>query len=295
MNLTLLATLPNIHHMGEIIKIFQCPEVSEVRYNTGTSDLMSIEETLEQLGKFEKLHNKKVWIDLKGRQLRITKWADPFYDVIELNHEINLPYPAKIIFRNGTTSQVIKVQGNKIIVSPIPKEAVGSGQSINILSKDLKIEGYLTDKDYEVLRCCKKMGFKNIMASFVENFSDLSDILNILPDANIICKIESLKGMQFVTENKGIPLMAARDDLFIESGQNNNILQLLKIIIASDSNAICASRIFSSLKKQERPDLADYSDVELMQNLGYKRFMLDDNISHYHFNQAISAWKEVIQ
>ena len=34
-------------------------------------------------------YSKDIWLDLKGRQLRIAKWADPLYEAIELNHNID--------------------------------------------------------------------------------------------------------------------------------------------------------------------------------------------------------------
>jgi len=293
--ISLIATLPNINYKDKIIRILECPYVSEVRYNTGTNDLMSVQETLNILKMLTDTFKKKIWIDLKGRQLRIVKWADPLYDVVELNHDIEIQYPATIIFRNGCTSKIIRTRNNKIIVDPIPKEAVGAGQSVNVLAKDLQINGYLTDKDIELLEYCKQIGLNSIMASFVEQLSDLNDITSILPDADIVCKIESLKGLKFILENPGLSLMAARDDLFIETGQNYDILDALKRIILMDNNAICASRIFSSLKRRATPELSDYSDLELMQLMGYKRFMLDDTISYHHFDEAIASWEKVLK
>lgn len=294
-DLTLIATLPSINYKDKIIKILECPYVSEVRYNTGINDLMDVKEIISILKMLQENYRKKIWIDLKGRQLRIVKWADPLYEAIELNHDIDIQYPATIIFRNGTTSQIVKTRKNKIIVDPIPKEALGAGQSVNISAKELEIKGYLTEKDIEVLTCCKKFNLSNIMASFVEKLTDLSDIATILPNANINCKIESLKGIKFFLEHPGLSLMAARDDLFIETGQDNTILGYLQNIIASDSNAICASRIFASLKSKNVPNLSDYSDLQLMRNFGYKRFMLDDTISNHYFDQAIDSWKKVLK
>ena len=294
-NLKLIATLPNINYKDKIARIMDCHFIEEVRYNTGTNDLLSIEESLTILKVLQESYGKKVWLDLKGRQLRIVKWADPLYDAIELNHDIEVQYPATMIFRNGCSSEIVRTRGNKVIVSPAPKEAVGAGQAVNVLARDLEIKGYLTDKDKEVLQVCNEVGLNNIMASFVQELSDIDDITSILPDANVICKIESLKGLKFMLENPGLSLMAARDDLFVEMGGSAGILSSLKDIVESDPNAICASRIFASLKRRETPELSDYSDLELMRNMGYKNFMLDDTISHHYFDHAISSWKKVLK
>lgn len=291
-DLKLIATLPNINFKKEIIRILESDEVDEARYNTGSTSLLSSIETLNILKELENKYKKRIWIDLKGRQLRIIKWADPLYDVIELNHPIDIEYPAKAIFRGGSESEVVRTRGNKIAVWPLPKEALGAGQSINVIAKSMDIKGYLVQKDIEYLKLCKEIGINNIMASYVERKEDLDEIKSYLPDANIVSKIESLKGIKFILENEGLQLMAARDDLYIESGRNSSIIPLLKTIIDRDKNAICASRIFSSLKKNSYPELSDYSDLELMTNMGYKNFMLDDTISQYHFDSAVKAWKE---
>ena len=89
--------------------------------------------------------------------------------------------------------------------------------------------------------------------------------------------------------------MAARDDLYLQCLENNNdMLCYLKKIIERDSEAICASRIFLSLERSKTVSFADFTDLELMYNLGYRKFMLCDNICNYSFESAIKAWEEFI-
>lgn len=294
-DISLIATLPNLNFKDKVVQILTNPYISEVRYNTGINELQTSLEIMQLLKHIEITYKKKIWIDLKGRQLRITKWADPLYEAIELNHDIELTYPAKVIFRDGSSSEIVRTRQNKILVNPPPKEAVGNGQSINIIAKDLDIKGYLTPKDEEILKLCQQLEFNNIMASFVEQISDISDIISILPNANVIAKIESLKGLKFILEHSNISLMAARDDLFTELEFKYEIIEYLKQIIKIDSNAICASKIFSSLKSNKQISLSDYSDLELMYLLGYRKFMLDDTISNYYFEPAITAWKGFVK
>ena len=72
------------------------------------------------------------------------------------------------------------------------------------------------------------------------------------------------------------------------------LVRYLKNIISKDNGAICASKIFSSLEKRREVDFSDFADLELMYNLGYKKFMLCDNICNYKFEKAIKAWEEFI-
>ena len=133
----LIATLPSLSNLRNVEKVIMNPNITEVRFNTGVNTIYSPEETLEILKGLCSRYNKKLWIDIKGRQLRVAKWADPLYECIELNHPIQIEYPAKISFRNGDTVNITHVKGNKIYVDPLPKEALGAGQSVNISSEYL--------------------------------------------------------------------------------------------------------------------------------------------------------------
>lgn len=291
---TLIATLPSMNNLKKVIEIFKNPYISEVRFNTGVAISTTIDETLSLLKQLSTDYKKKLWIDIKGRQLRVSKWADPLYSCIELNHDIEVSYPAKVYFRNGDNCNITHINKNKLYVDPLPRHALGAGQSVNIIAKSVMINGYLTEKDKQYLEACKKLKLTNIMASFVETFEDLAEILKIIPQANIVSKIESLKGIEFISKYNVPNLMAARDDLFIECEQSYKILSYLSTIIEKDKNAICASRIFSSLENKETVDMCDFADLTLMYNLGYKKFMLCDNVCNYAFNKAIKGWKEFI-
>ncbi|MDR0979400.1 MAG: hypothetical protein LBL91_05730 [Lachnospiraceae bacterium] len=291
---TLIATLPNLANAEMVRNVLSCPDISEARINTGVSTLMSVDEVVATLKKLSTEYSKRIWVDLKGRQLRIARWADPRYEAIELNHQVEVVYPAKIYFRNGGCRNILRTRGNQILVDSPPQEAVGAGQSVNIIAKELDVIGYLTELDKQYLEAMSRQEMNGVFASFVERLEDLSDIAAIMPKAEIVSKIESLKGIELITKNRIGTLMAARDDLYLESGQNYSMLKHLETIIENDSNAICASRIFTSLEKREHVDLADFSDLTLMYNLGYRRFMLCDNICNYHFNEAICAWREFL-
>lgn len=279
----------------DLSKILANKYVSAVRFNTGVETYETVNETLNILRKATEFFKKELWIDIKGRQLRVVKWADPMYSCIELNHKVDILYPAQIYFRNSDKVNITHVKnGNKIFIDPLPRQALGAGQSVNIIAKDITIDGYLTNKDKEFLKLCKEKGINNIMASFVEEYNDLIQIKKYLPSANIISKIESLKGIEFILKNRVSGLMAARDDLYLESGQGYKMLKYLRMIISKDKNAICASKIFTSLEKRNRVDFSDFADLELMYNLGYRKFMLCDNVSNYAFEKAIDAWEEFI-
>lgn len=287
----LIVTLPSLNNKEKVEAVFACPQVAEVRFNTGAVCPMPPSMAVHFLQELSKKYHKKVWIDLKGRQLRIKEWGAPMFSCIKLNHEIELDGKARIYLRNGEWCNIMQVIDNyKLFVDPLPRHAVGAGQSVNIIGGNVRIKGYLTETDKQYIEAAKNFGIKSFMLSFVEDFNDIAEVLSLAPESELVLKIESEKGMDFVKmAPPGARYMAARDDLYIQTGLS--MMGHLKDIIEKDKTAICASRIFMSLEKGDVPDFSDYEDLEFMYGMGYTEFMLCDNISNYHFPQAVEAWK----
>jgi len=293
----LIATLPAVHQTELLEKIISHSLIGGVRYNTGLRSPFPPKETLQRIVDLTKEYDKKLWVDLKNRQLRIVHWAVPNYGKIILNHEIEVDCPCRVYFRGNEWSEVKVVRGNVIYVDPPPRHAVGEGQAINIHGNNLRVKGFLTDEDCAYLDAARELGIDNFMLSFVEGADDLIQVLGIFgQSAHLALKIESQKGVDFV--NSGFPfsrhtLVAARDDLMINIGENKaKILPVLMQIILRDPEAIVASRIFSGLETNGSVSMGDFSDVKLMQMIGYKNFMLSDGISQFHFDEAVKAWED---
>jgi pyruvate kinase len=300
----LIATIPPVHQERLLTQIIQHPLVDEVRYNTGVASAYPPKETLIRILALTERYEKKLWVDLKGRQLRITNWAVPNYGKIELNHEIEVDCPAKVYFRGNDFSELKVVRGNVIYVDPPPRYAVGSGQAINIQGNNLKINGYFTQEDLAYITASSELGINNFMLSFVEDLSDVKEFQSIWQklsssrEANLVLKIESIKGLNFLDNIDfntilNCSLMAARDDLMINIGDNKaKILTALRKVIEKDPNSIVASRIFSGLESANVVSIGDLADLALMSSMGYKRFMLSDGICSQHFDKAIQAWSD---
>jgi pyruvate kinase len=135
------------------------------------------------------------------------------------------------------------------------------------------------------------------MLSFVEQPADLDEVRALDPDSRLILKIESQQGLAY-TAHDYIPgrdgsLMAARDDLMVNIGENkSSILKALELIVAKDPEAIAASHIFNSLSTIGYLAVADISDLRLLHDMGYRNFMLSDEVSHRCFDQAVKAWQD---
>lgn len=298
---TLIATLPPVYREELLERMIREESVGEVRYNTGMTSPFSAEETLGRIAEICDAHEKPLWIDIKGRQLRVTEWAKPDYARIVLNHEIELDGPAVAVFRDGTEAQIKFAQGNVIYLDGAPKHAVGAGQSLNVLGL-ATVKGYLTDTDKEYIRAARTLGIKQFMLSFVESESDVKEATDCFgsddpPEFGL--KIESDRGLKFAHEWIPGPvrtrLIAARDDLYTNTGaERADILDSLEMIVARDPAAIVASRLLLSLEGEGDVSIADLSDVELMKRMGYRSFMLSDEICHRHFDEAIRIWSSLL-
>ncbi len=293
-----IATLPAVHQDTLLEEIISHPLIQGVRYNTGLASAYPAKETLERILVLTERHNKRLWVDLKGRQLRIVQWAVPNYGKIILNHELEVDCPACVFFRGSEWSEVKVVRGNAIYIDPPPPHAVGEGQAINIHGNNLKIKGYLIEQDKEYIKASRELRVNDYMISFVECEEDMVEVAVLNPEARMVLKIESPKGLDFIdsmatTTFEKHPIMAARDDLMINIGSNKvEMLLALQRIIQRDPGAILASRIFSGLETGGSVSLADISDLRLMHLMGYKHFMLSDGICERHFKEAMKVWQD---
>ncbi len=308
----LIVSVPQVHQQDLLKEIISCPGVDAVRYNTGMRSAYSPDETVKRLKLACDKASMPLYLDLKGKQLRVVRWANLPDGPIILNHNIKTKLPAKVYFRGDERpcNLIEVVNGNEIFVDPLPSQPVGEGQAVNIISNSLEIEGSLLPVDYKFVEAGVKYGVTRFMLSFVESLDDglelkkaIRDCLpaskKSLKDFEIRLKIESEAGVKFVQEVNDFELTpyrleAARDDLMIHIGVTN-MLKALKEIIKKDPQAICASRLLMGLKEGE-VSMADVSDLELMYRLGYKGFMLSDTISRLHFRQAVefyTKWSRV--
>lgn len=297
----LISTLPSAHKVDLIERMYSHPSIDGARYNVAVRTTHTPLAVLSYLQKIAEKYKKELWIDLKGRQLRINKWADPTYGDIELNHELEVDLPAKVFFRGNEWSNLVAVEGNRIVVDPDPRHAIGAGQAINIIGKNLKIKGnYLTKTDEQFIEAAKRLNIHKYMLSFVEQEADLQTVRSLDPDSSLVLKIESSKGLTYIAQSytggRHGNLMAARDDMMINIGDNKvEMLNALEFIIQKDRDAIVASHIFTSLSTLGYLTMADISDLKLLHNIGYKHFMFSDDVSHRCFDEAIKTWQDFWQ
>lgn len=264
-------------HADFLEEVARHPVVGGLRLNT----VMPIKGTAKAVLRRLAGLDQPLWIDLKGRQLRVAQAAVPPFTEVRLSHRIRVDTPAVALFKNGTQqTRVLEVDGDRLILEDGPRCVLGPGESVNIPCSSLRIEGVLTDRDREYVEAAKALGLHDYMLSFVESPEDVSAVKELDPDARIVSKIESRKGMGFVREH-GCDhgrLMAARGDLFLELRRPHHLLEALRSIVAADPDAIVASRICASLAWDPEPAAQDITDVACLLLLGYRHLMLGDEV-----------------
>ncbi len=290
----LIATLPLLPRYR--YDIARHPLVDQLRYNTVMPLDVDIDRAVSEL--INVAESKPLWLDLKTRQLRITRFAYLPYSFVELSHQISVELPCALYFKDCVAEINSITDGNRLILSERPIRTVGAGEPVNILDPSLEIKGFLTDQDREFVRAAASQGLHNYMLSFVERKDDIEEILALDSNARMVAKIESARGLDFVEEcaraYPSVQLMAARDDLYINMGDDKaEILQALLHILKHDKNAIAASRILTSLLDSPTVSMGDISDLYMLTLMGYSSFMLSDEICRIRdvFKRVIGTYE----
>lgn len=264
-------------HADFLEEVARHPLVCGLRLNTVMPIRGTITDTLARLASL----GQPLWIDLKGRQLRVAEAAVPPFTAVRLSHRIRVKTPAVALFGNGKEeARILEVDGDRLILEDGPRRVLGPGESVNIPCASLAIEGQLTDRDREYVLAAKELGLHRFMLSFVEGPEDVEAVKALDPDAQVVSKIESLAGLDAVRRHGAAlgRLMAARGDLYLELRRPHHLLGALRTIVQSDPDAIVASRIFDSLAWEPEPASQDITDAAYLIASGYRTLMLGDEV-----------------
>jgi|SRR5581483_4041204 len=263
-------------------------DIAGIRMNTAMVDLDSLDA---EFGIATKIPNSvPLWFDVKGRQLRVTEVFEfPDHLELKINHPIEIPamrYRAiPVLFKAGSDHCLLSEikDNNHLIFHGGPEWRVKVGESLHVRDKSFKSFGP-TFLDFEKKKIEKalKAGIKRYYLSYVESQKDVDEFIELVgKDAEIILKIESLKGLEYVSKFKkkdNLTLMAARGDLYVEIDKPHDIIAALKLIINKDSEAIVGSRIFLSVVKDAVPECCDFLELAWLHEHGYYRMLLCDEI-----------------
>lgn len=273
MNVRAIVTTPP--YATFLDEVARHPLVCGFRLNTVMPLRGGPAEALERLRAF----GQPLWVDLKGRQLRVVGAAIPPYTEIRLSHPIRVETPVDAFFSDGNEhARVAAVNGDRLILEDGPRRLIGPGESVNIVHPSLQIEGTLTETDRAYLAAMREAGLRRVMISYVESPADVEEVRDLLPGAEVMLKIETQRGLEYARKygSSHGRLVAARGDLYVEVLRPHRVIGALRDIITADPEAVVASRIFDSLGHIPVPVSADIGDAAFLLSLGYRTFMLGD-------------------
>lgn len=273
MKIRVIATAPP--YAGFLDEVARHPLVCGFRLNTVMPVRGGPAEALERLRAFE----QPLWVDLKGRQLRVVGAAIPPYTEVRISHPVRVDTPVDAFFSDGSECvQVVDVDGDRLILADGPRRLIGPGESVNIVHPSLRIEGTLTGTDRAYLAAMQELGLRRVLLSYVETASDVEEVRALLPNADVMLKIETQRGLDYARQHGAAQgrLVAGRGDLFVEVLRPHRIVGALRDIIAADPQAVVASRVLDSLAHHPVPASADIGDVAFLLGLGYRTFLLGD-------------------
>jgi hypothetical protein len=285
MKTELLATLwPSFPHYS---RFANDERLSGIRLN---SAMLSNPELDKEIGviRSQPATSAPLFFDVKGRQPRIVE-VIPNKDHLDLrlNHAIACETPSVVLFKAGLDAAVLdhlEEGGQRLVFRGGPRYNVLSGESLYVRDPNLKILGDLIiPEEVTKIEKCVKAGFKQWFLSYVEEERDVDQFLELAgKDAEVWLKIESMKGLQYVSEKfkkrDNLTLVAARGDLYVEIDKPHQIASALRLIVAKDPLACVGSRILLSVSESPVPSCADFIELEWLHDIGYRRFMLCDEI-----------------
>jgi pyruvate kinase len=257
------------------------PLVCGLRLNTVMPLADPIPTVLERLAGL----GPPLWVDLKGRQLRVVEAAVPPFTAVRISHRIRVHTPADAFFDDGRQhARIAAVDGDRLILEDGPRRVIGPGESVNIVHPSLRIEGavegILTATDREYLAAMRELGLRRVMLSYVERPEDAAEVRDLLPDAELLLKIETRRGLGFARAHRATlgHLVAARGDLYVEVLEPHRLIGAVRTVLAADPDAVVASRLFPSLSRHPVPEAPDLGDAAFLMALGYRTFLLGDDV-----------------
>ncbi len=282
----LLATLwPSFPHYERFV---QDGRLSGIRLN---SAMMSNPELDKELGVIRDMKDRQkvdLYFDVKARQPRVIEVLDNDDHLdLRLNHAVEVSDCSVVIFKGGVDHAVLdhlEEGGRRLVFKGGPRYKVKVGESLYLRDPNLRILGDLfTPEEKLKIAKCRKAGFKKWFLSYVEQQSDIDEFLELAgQDSEVWLKIESMPGLEFVhsqfKKKDNLILVAARGDLYVEIDRPHRIAQALKLIVDKDPEACAASRLLLSIVEGPVPSCADFLEMQWLFDVGYRRFMLCDEL-----------------
>lgn len=286
----LLVTMcPSFAHFN---KFANDSRVNSIRFNSAMITLPELDKELALLT--QNPPTAPVYYDVKGRQMRILNVETVNGNlVLTINHPIKVKTPCVVLFKAGADVGLLNSvsdHGYKLTFKGGPQYKLVPGESLYIreesfrnLRGSTKEDNVFTELERQKIEKVKAAGINKWFLSYVENQYDVDLFREMVgKDAEIWLKIESVEGLKYVNntfkKEDNLVLVAARGDMFVELEQPHHIIRALQDIIKADPYACVGSRVLLSIVESPVPSCADLLEIQWLTDVGYRRFMLCDEI-----------------
>ena len=281
----ILATLGPNSLSGNIIQNMDKEKIYLYRINMSHTSLDKLEGVINSI---QKATNTAICIDSEGAQLR-NQYMEKEKVYFKTGEKVNIHFSEivgdsnnislnndygvkqlrvndeiKIDF-NGVMIKVVKTSSDNCLAKVITGGNVGSNKAISI-NKPIDLSA-ITEKDKVAIRIGKEMGVRNFALSFSGSLEDVKNFRVLTgPDANIISKIESLKGLSNLDQ-----IIEESDEILIDRGDLSREVKIEKIpflqrnIIdhakALDTPVNVATNLLESMIFFNEPNRAEVNDI----------------------------------
>jgi pyruvate kinase len=225
-------------------------------------------------------------LDIKGTEVRLNKFGDPFEvktgEIMEIGNSEEYKifprtYPGlihdlkegdELIFDDGNLVAVLKEKKGEVMVIEFTKGGTfKEGKSINTPGIMLK-NPPLTETDKEQVAYCKAAGWEFVAASFIRTREDAELVVAQVAGSTmkVIAKIEDGHGVENIDDILEVVhgVMVARGDLGVEVPYEKIPMIQKELIMKSNmagKPVITATQMLESMVNNDRPTRAEITDV----------------------------------
>jgi pyruvate kinase len=280
-----LATLGPSSANEETVKAITKEGIYLFRINLSHTPIDKVEDLIKKVRSWSDV---PICLDSEGAQIRNQNMENESIiytkgDIVKIHHEETIgdsnnisftpPYVSKQLIKNDKIhldfdSAVIKViENNKKYCLAVVEHGglVGSNKAVN-LDRSIALD-VITPKDKDAIKIGLDMGVREFSLSFTNSSKDTNDMRKLIgEESNLICKIESVKGVSNLDS-----ILPGANQILVDRGDLSREVPIEKIPyiqrrIVSHAKSkgtpvFVATNLLESMTKTKNPTRAEVNDV----------------------------------
>ena len=274
MTTKILATIGPASLNKETIEKLSTRGVYLFRINLSHTKLADVEDIINKIHQWTDV---PVCLDSEGAQIRNQDMVNEsvYFEkgsVVKVHHDQvigdseNISFTPDSVSRQLREGDLIRVDFNAVTLRIIENKKeyllasiensghVGSNKAADV-DRHITLDP-ITPKDQEAFKIGLENGIKNYSLSFTNTADDVAKVRSIIGrDSNLICKIESIKGVLNLGE-----ILPVTDQILIDRGDLSREVSIEKIPF-KETPVFVATNLLESMIKSSVPTRAEANDV----------------------------------